>query len=78
MRACNRKALRYHHPMSDYNYRVFDLERELPVFEAFPKILHVGERAPNIQLEELESGETVSLRSLASSGVAVIEFGSFT
>ena len=64
--------------MSDYNYSVFDMEREMPVFEIFPKTLHVGERAPNPQLQELESGEMVSLRSLASGGVAVIEFGSFT
>ena len=64
--------------MSDYNYDVFDMEREEPVFEAFPNSLHVGERAPNFQLEELDTGESVSLRSLASSGVVILEFGSFT
>jgi hypothetical protein len=64
--------------VSNYNYSVFDMEREEPVFEAFPSNLHVGERAPNFELEDLASGEMVSLRSLASSGVAVLEFGSFT
>lgn len=64
--------------MSDYNYDVFDMDREEPVFEGFPNNLHVGERAPNFQLEDLDSGESVSLRSLASSGVAILEFGSFT
>ncbi len=64
--------------MSDYNYSAFDMEAEEPVFEAFPGKLGVGDRAPNIPLEELDSGETVSLRSLASSGVALLEFGSFT
>ena len=64
--------------MSDYNYDTFDLAREEPAFGAFPELLKVGERAPNAVLEDLETGEPVSLRRLASSGVAVLEFGSFT
>jgi hypothetical protein len=64
--------------MSDYNYDVFNMEREEPVFETFPNNLHAGELAPNFQLEDLDSGEMVSLRSLASSGTAILEFGSFT
>ncbi len=64
--------------MSDYNYSIFNMEAEQPVFEAFPSKIRVGERAPNMPLEDLESGEVVSLRSLASSGVALLEFGSFT
>jgi hypothetical protein len=64
--------------MNEYNYSVFDMEREEPIFEAFPNNLHVGERAPNFELEDLATGEMVSLRSLATSGVAVLEFGSFT
>ena len=64
--------------MNEYNYSVFDMEREEPVFEAFPNNLHVGERAPNFELEDLATGELISLRSLATSGVAVLEFGSFT
>ncbi len=64
--------------MSDYNYSVFNMDREEPFFEGFPNNLHVGERAPNFQLEDLATGETVSLRSLAATGVALLEFGSFT
>ena len=64
--------------MHDYNYSIFDMAAEGPYFAAFPDRLHVGERAPEALLEDLETGEPVSLRSLASSGVAILEFGSFT
>ncbi len=61
-----------------YNYAVFDLAREQPHFEAFPNHLHAGERAPDATLEDLASGEAVSLASLWREGVTIIEFGSFT
>lgn len=64
--------------MSDYNYDTFDMKSEEPSFSAFPAHLKVGERAPDAVLEDLETGEPVSIRRLASSGVAVLEFGSFT
>jgi len=64
--------------MSDYNYDIFDLAREEPAFQAFPERLKVGDRAPNTVVEDLATGESTSIRHLASSGVAVLEFGSFT
>ena len=65
-------------PMTSYNYSTFDLEREEPVFHAFPRTFGVGERAPDGTLEDLASGDPTSLRSLAAGGVAILEFGSFT
>lgn len=64
--------------MSEYNYSAFDMDREQPSFDEFPRKLRVGERAPDFRLEDVATGEPVSLRSLTSSGVALIEFGSFT
>ena len=64
--------------MRDYNYSTFDMVAEEPHFAAFPNLLHVGERAPDAVLEDLETGEMIGLRSLAASGVAILEFGSFT
>ena len=42
--------------MSDYNYVVFDMKAEAPNFQGFSANLHVGERAPDFPLEDLESG----------------------
>jgi hypothetical protein len=42
--------------MSDYNYAVFDMMAERPNQAAFLNFLHVGERAPDHQLEDLETG----------------------
>lgn len=64
--------------MEEYNYSVFDIQREQPYFEAFRGQLHVGDRAPDYPLEDLATGETVSMRSLWKDGPAVFEFGSFT
>ena len=64
--------------MRDYNDSTCDMAAEDPFFAAFPDRLHVGERAPEAVLEDLETGEPISLRSLASTGVAILEFGSFT
>ena len=64
--------------MSDYNYSVFDMMAERPNFDGFSANLHVGERAPDFALEDLETGETVSLKDVWSTGATVVEFGSFT
>ncbi len=64
--------------MSDYNYDVFNMQAELPHFEGFVGHLHVGERAPDFPLEDLESGKTVRLKDLWSKGLVIAEFGSFT
>ncbi len=64
--------------MSKYNYDVFNMQAELPHFEGFVGNLHVGERAPDFPLEDLDSGETVRLKDLWSKGLVIAEFGSFT
>ncbi len=64
--------------MSDYNYRIFDMVAERPNQVDFPGTLHVGERAPDFPLEDLDSGEKVSLKDYWSKGVVIAEFGSFT
>ena len=64
--------------MSEYNYVHFDMIAERPKFDGFADILHVGQRAPDFPLEDLESGETVHLKELWSEGLVIAEFGSFT
>jgi len=64
--------------MIDYNYPVFDMTAEERGFLDFRDHLHVGERAPDFPLEDLESGATVRLKDLWAKGPVVIEFGSFT
>ena len=64
--------------MTQYNYTTFDMDRELRVFNAFRERMFVGEKIVSFDLENLVSGETVSMKTLWSSGPAVIEFGSFT
>lgn len=64
--------------MSDYNYVHFDSAAGRPDFERFVDNLHVGERAPDFPLENLDSGETVNLKDYWSKGLVIVEFGSFT
>ena len=64
--------------MSEYNYATFDMAREEPPFVAFGNRLHAGERAPSFVLEDLDTGDAVEMASLWASGLAVLEFGSFT
>ena len=66
-------------PMDDdYNYRHFVLKGERPHFDAFRDIHHVGTVAPSFPLEDLESGENVTMKDLWSRGVVLAEFGSLT
>jgi len=62
----------------DYNYAVFDMAKEEPVFAEFSKSVSAGGRAPSFPLEDLATGEQVELRSLWKHGLAILEFGSFT
>lgn len=65
--------------MSDdgYNYSVFEADPEefLEFAQHAPKVTM---RAPSFPLEDLATGATVEMKDLWKSGVAVIEFGSFT
>lgn len=60
-----------------YNYSVFEINPG--EFERFadeaPKATM---RAPSFPLEDLATGETVEMKELWRSGIALIEFGSFT
>jgi len=64
--------------MTAYNYPDFEMAREMPPFDAFREKLFAGEKAPDFPLEDLDTGDTVSMKSLWQKGPAIIEFGSFT
>lgn len=61
----------------DYNYSVFTGGQEdfLDFAMHAPKVTM---RAPSFPLESLETGETAEMKEFWKTGVAVIEFGSFT
>lgn len=60
-----------------YNYSVFEAHPE--EFEDFAvKSPKVTMRAPSFPLEDLDTGERVEMKDLWKTGVAVLEFGSFT
>ena len=62
----------------EYNYVHFDMKSEMPKFAGFPKVLHVGERAPDFPFEDLATGATVRLSEIWAKDIVVAEFGSFT
>ena len=63
----------------EYNYSVFDMEREQPVIEAFSdNPIRPGTRAPSFALEDLDSGNAVDMKELWRDAPVIIEFGSFT
>ena len=59
----------------DYNYAVFTGEEDFDSFMGQP---HVGARAPEITLLDLESGAPVALADLWRERHLMIEFGSYT
>jgi hypothetical protein len=61
-----------------YNATTFPVERDVEDFANFPHICNVGTTAPDTQLTELDSGETVSLRDITRNGLTILEFGSLT
>jgi hypothetical protein len=61
--------------VESYNYAVFEgTESFLP----FRTVLHVGDRAPDGQLIELNSGQPVRLSDCWRDQDVLIEFGSLT
>lgn len=50
--------------MTHYNYETFDMQRELPPFLEFAGSLHVGQRAPDFPLEDLDGGKTIQMKEL--------------
>ena len=63
---------------ADYNYAVFPPEDDVEAFGRFMEYLKVGQKAPDPELTDLESGERVRLSALTAQGMTVIEFGSLT
>lgn len=61
----------------EYNYSEFEVSpgEFLEFAEHAPKATM---RAPSFPLEDLATGETVEMKDLWQTGIAVIEFGSFT
>jgi hypothetical protein len=57
-----------------YNYAIFRGEEDFDTFAGRP---HVGERAPDITLTDLD-GNAVALSSLWRANHLVLEFGSYT
>jgi hypothetical protein len=66
------------HRMSEYNYRSFPLDLDAETFSAFPSVLSAGGPAPDGELIDAHSGETVQLSELWKNEAVVIEFGSMT
>lgn len=64
--------------MSDYNYVNFPLDMTSNDFNVFPTILRAGEQAPDGELINAATGETVKLSDYWSNGPVMIEFGSIT
>ncbi len=64
--------------MTAYNYPVFPPDDDVEAFANFQGHLKVGQRAPDPELEDLESGSRVRLTNFSSRGLTVVEFGSLT
>lgn len=62
---------------SEYNYSEF-VASPTEFLDFAVQAPKVTMRAPSFPLEDLATGETVQMSDLWSSGVAVVEFGSFT
>ncbi|TVR20677.1 MAG: hypothetical protein EA387_11300 [Nitriliruptor sp.] len=68
--------------VESYNYATFDgyvaTGADIHEFAAWPNLLHVGERAPDIVATSLDTGERLALSSIWKRRSVVVEFGSFT
>lgn len=61
-----------------YNYARFDGSPAQGDFDAFMGQPHVGERAPDGTLTDLDGGEVVRLSDLWQGSDLLLEFGSYT
>jgi hypothetical protein len=64
--------------MEPYNYPVFPTDMDSANFQQFPRLLKVGQDAPDAQVTRLADGARVHLSEYWSRKYLVIEFGSFT
>jgi hypothetical protein len=65
--------------LDDYNYQHFPPTGEkADKFETFFDAPNVGTIAPDLALEDLESGEPFHLKDFWKSGAVLMEFGSYS
>ena len=64
--------------MNEYNYENFPLDMQKADFSAFPKFASAGDKAPDGDLIDAKTGETVRLSDHWREGPVMIEFGSLT
>jgi len=64
--------------MSEYNYRSLPIDLDAGGFAAFQGVLKAGRAAPDGELVDAHTNETVRLSDLWRKETLVIEFGSFT
>jgi len=64
--------------MESYNYPIFPTDMDNSAFDAFPKLLKVGQAAPDAQVTRLPEGQPVQLSEYWNRKFLVIEFGSLT
>ena len=62
--------------MSEYNYTTFRADHA--DFDGFPGAPNVGTFAPDFELEDLASGESIRLASLWKRATVIMEFGSYS
>ncbi len=64
--------------MKEYNYGTFPLNMTAEGFADFPEFLHVGQKAPDGELVDVATGQTVRLSDHWRNGPVMVEFGSIT
>ena len=64
--------------MEEYNYGTFPLNMTGEGFTDFPDFLHVGQKAPDGELLDVATGQTVRLSDYWREGPLMVEFGSIT
>ena len=64
--------------MNEYNYESFPLDMQQSDFAAFPDFASAGDKAPDGELIDVATGQTVRLSDYWSDGPVMVEFGSIT
>ena len=61
-----------------YNYTAFTVESNGTAFDTFTHALHVSDPAPDGEMVDIATGQTVRLSDFWKTRPVVIEFGSYT
>ena len=64
--------------MEIYNYETFPIDMHPEDFENFPNLMNAGEKAPDGELTDAATGETIRLSDLWAQSPVMIEFGAIT